>query len=466
MFTLSSIEIKGLNDRRDLFIPIQDNRLVLLGENGQGKSTVTILLYSFLTCQWRRMLQYNFEEIAIALNNREFRLARTEIQSYCTFESEIAVNRGGARNYYVRRIMAEEGTSFLNHLRDTSYLRSLIERLGLPRAAMAELERWAAASDSEGIQKIPSFSEDIKAIVKDTILFLPTFRRIEQDLETILPNAARRMQEIEAYAETETGSIADGSFRHIEFARFGMTDVEHLIAQRIQTLSESARTRLNNLTGEYLREIINERHQDLERTSLNALTGEQIEKALRRIDNTVLSDADKTALTRRISQLRAKKRLTSYDKAVLKFVTKLTLLSSQRDAEEEAIRGFVRVCGNYLTEKAVVFDDVALNLNVRPVRGDVVQADWQIQWKQLSSGEKQVVALFAHIYLSEQSSLFIIIDEPELSLSVKWQSTFLPDILESKKCSGLIAVTHSPFIFNNSLDRYARSIDELSQLRA
>ena len=32
---------------------------------------------------------------------------------------------------------------------------------------------------------------------------------------------------------------------------------------------------------------------------------------------------------------------------------------------------------------------------------------------------------------------------------------FLPDIFRSDKCSTLIAVTHSPFIFDNEFDEYA-----------
>ncbi len=79
----------------------------------------------------------------------------------------------------------------------------------------------------------------------------------------------------------------------------------------------------------------------------------------------------------------------------------------------------------------------------------------------LSSGEKQIVSLFSHIYLSEITGYFVIIDEPELSLSVPWQKRFLPDIIENSRCNGLVAVTHSPFIFqNNVLDNYTHNLEE------
>jgi hypothetical protein len=78
----------------------------------------------------------------------------------------------------------------------------------------------------------------------------------------------------------------------------------------------------------------------------------------------------------------------------------------------------------------------------------------------LSSGEKQIVSLFSHIYFSGDKNYFVIIDEPELSLSVPWQQRFLPDIIDTKRCTGLIAVTHSPFIWENTLEPYVRSLAE------
>ena len=54
----------------------------------------------------------------------------------------------------------------------------------------------------------------------------------------------------------------------------------------------------------------------------------------------------------------------------------------------------------------------------------------------------------------------ILFDEPELSLSMLWQKQLLPDILHSNKCSFLMAVTHSPFIFDNELDQYAVGLRE------
>ena len=69
--------------------------------------------------------------------------------------------------------------------------------------------------------------------------------------------------------------------------------------------------------------------------------------------------------------------------------------------------------------------------------------------------------MFSKIYLSDANKKFIVLfDEPELSLSMTWQKQLLPDVVNSGKCEFLLAVTHSPFIFDNELDQYAISLGE------
>jgi predicted ATP-binding protein involved in virulence len=44
---------------------------------------------------------------------------------------------------------------------------------------------------------------------------------------------------------------------------------------------------------------------------------------------------------------------------------------------------------------------------------------------------------------------YIIIDEPELSLSVSWQKTLISDLLTLSPKSYIVSATHSPFIFDS-----------------
>ena len=116
---------------------------------------------------------------------------------------------------------------------------------------------------------------------------------------------------------------------------------------------------------------------------------------------------------------------------------------------DNSIKEFERICNEYLVGKKFIFDESNVTLNIyNNITNDKVELN------QLSSGEKQIVSLFSKIYLEEKNDFIVFFDEPELSLSIKWQKQLLPHILESNKCSFLLAVTHSPFIFSNYLEDY------------
>jgi len=66
----------------------------------------------------------------------------------------------------------------------------------------------------------------------------------------------------------------------------------------------------------------------------------------------------------------------------------------------------------------------------------------------LSSGERQLLIIFAHLLFNEfgsRSNVFII-DEPELSLHLKWQERFVSKAVEVSPDTQLILATHSPEI--------------------
>lgn len=73
----------------------------------------------------------------------------------------------------------------------------------------------------------------------------------------------------------------------------------------------------------------------------------------------------------------------------------------------------------------------------------------------LSSGERQLLVIFAHAFFnkhSEHSNIFII-DEPELSLHLRWQEKFANTILEISPQTQFIMATHSPEIVGNNKNK-------------
>ena len=54
----------------------------------------------------------------------------------------------------------------------------------------------------------------------------------------------------------------------------------------------------------------------------------------------------------------------------------------------------------------------------------------------------------------------MLLDEPELSLSVFWQEHLLEDIVASGKCKFLMVATHSPFMFRKTMKEYVVGLQE------
>lgn len=71
----------------------------------------------------------------------------------------------------------------------------------------------------------------------------------------------------------------------------------------------------------------------------------------------------------------------------------------------------------------------------------------------LSSGEKQILIIFANSILRSSRGKVFIIDEPELSLHLSWQERFIDDIKKLKTGSQFIFATHSPEIIAGYEDR-------------
>ena len=131
-------------------------------------------------------------------------------------------------------------------------------------------------------------------------------------------------------------------------------------------------------------------------------------------------------------------------------------MHEKQKERENDVKKFRDVCNKYLVNKKVVYDESAIKIYIKSDRNT-----FPIALNKLSSGEKQIVSMFSKIYLSENHRHFIVLlDEPELSLSMIWQKQLLPDIIDSKKCDFLLAVTHSPFIFDNELDEFAIGLKE------
>lgn len=76
-----------------------------------------------------------------------------------------------------------------------------------------------------------------------------------------------------------------------------------------------------------------------------------------------------------------------------------------------------------------------------------------LKLEQLSSGEQHQISLFYQLIFSANNATFFLIDEPEISLHVDWQRSFLDGLQMISKIRNhrFLIATHSPQIINGQL---------------
>lgn len=117
----------------------------------------------------------------------------------------------------------------------------------------------------------------------------------------------------------------------------------------------------------------------------------------------------------------------------------------------EKLENFLKIVNNFLLDssKELKFKEDTFELVFQTLNKNKEILTKDIDLSKLSSGEQQILLLCTYLSFNENHTLFII-DEPELSLHVKWQQDFLKSIenlIDSN--TQIILATHSPILVGN-----------------
>lgn len=141
---------------------------------------------------------------------------------------------------------------------------------------------------------------------------------------------------------------------------------------------------------------------------------------------------------------------------VRKLLKEFENFEAQSIREMSQIQDYIDVLNHFLKDSAkkILFkeDTSELTFSTLDKNGKVITEYKDINY--LSSGEQQILILFSYIAFNSKDGRIFIIDEPELSLHIKWQEDFLEKLNKiTPKFTQLILATHSPILAGKRKDK-------------
>lgn len=445
---LKEFWIIGLWGERNYHLSIDDGKLIMVGENGCGKSTVLRIMYYTLAKKWGQLVKEDFERIKIVIGDEEKEFTKEQLgrpEEYLidadaeVFSRFPTVFRRRYLDGYKDKLMAEE-------------VLSILENIGYPEGVLdAEIEKLEKMA-SMVPDSIKEISEWLKKCSNQPLLYMPTYRRIEKNPEI-------QERDLEYRRRYRNYSVHNSRNMKMEVSHIGMNDVNAAIHNLIAEIKSKYAKSSSQLNLDCFRGILGQDFKDVDSIPDEYMESESIEMIFESLNEDELLDVDKMQIKEKLVAIIGKTQAyDEYDKIVIYYYNMLIKRYEGLKIIENQLEHFFYVCNQYLSGKEFVYKPKSFEyaINVQSRNGTLKEMNIE----QLSSGEKQIVALFSYIYLLVKQPCTIIIDEPELSLSVPWQETILEDIIKSKMCNQLIVATQSPFVYDNALSPYAHAMEE------
>lgn len=447
---LEYVHIFGLFGSYDVKIPFDREVNIFIGENGLGKTTILNCIYYVFEKKFAKLENIDFSAICVKFKKdaNEYRITSFDIVKY---------NNKMRRNHRLHYADSEIVEHFISDMLNVSDLYSskpeeynnrieyitqeLALRMDIP-TNFARKQIYQYISGNHRYQndemkngdpsKVDDLSKAITKYIDQRIIYLPTYRRIEDDLTNF--------------------NIRGDDFNKSELLiRFGMSDVQSSIDRILEKIRSEAMKGFTEMTGVLLKQ-----YADGENVinSLNSIQCANIDvETVKIVLDRVGNEIEQRYKDKIINIINSNDIYNYKYLYLLNLIGNLILNYDLQKTYDDRIKKFSNTCNKYLKNKHFHYNQSTLTLEIC-----LENDDKTMELTQLSSGEKQIVSLFSKLYLESNEKSIVIIDEPELSLSLKWQQMLLPDIMRTENCKLLITVTHSPFIFENEYDYDAKEI--------
>ncbi len=398
-----------------------DNLMILYGDNGTGKSTILRMIYYLLS-------------------NKERNGHKTELANIA-FESFLISFTDGS---YIKAFRENDEFHWLGKYSITYSIKGQTDTFTL--RAERDDEKWAIRMKNFPAEK--KYFLLLELLKDEDILFISDRRKeingvdhtAIEEIETFNSRMRiRRIEKREEEVEHEIRLLQEWLInRALSASKKGEEGTSIIYAKLIEQFSA------NNLVEE------NEKSLEDIKNELEIIA----EKAKPYVDMGFLNETDYKYLLQNIDKTQESK-IGVVQAILTPYIETLNNKMMALNDLMDILSYLLESLSSYLHEKTISFS-VADGFSIQHVKNGE-----NVSFECLSSGEKQLLILFSKVIRNSSKCSFIIIDEPEISLNIKWQRMLMNTLnyFVSGNHAQFIIATHSFEILSKHMSNVVRLQD-------
>lgn len=454
---IERVQVKGLFGLYSYNLPkesVFENAAILYGDNGVGKSTLLKLVYHLLSSANNRghrgaLYAADFLYLQVTLssgvvisaewiNKDEIRFLRLDIRN----GNEIIARWNYAKDKNVRTILDEDSIEAfflkINHIhsKNISVQRSLRleEDSGIPIGEANYIENLSKhAPVMFMLNADRRLDSDTVADPSDEVEFR---RLMRYDAPNSINDLLKRSRDI---GLTQALSAASKwiSQKAINGTNLGSTNVHSVytdVVKRIGSPSSRNRGKENKSSATDLaKKLIIIRERIKEHSQYQLATEISVDELVKALEMEKKEKADLAA------------------ELLKPYIHSLERKLEAIEPIYEIINTFIGAINNFLNDKKIEF---------KLGKGFLIlnRLGIELDESQLSSGEQQLLLLFCYVITARDRPSIFMIDEPEISLNIKWQRQLIHALLDITKGSEIqfIFASHSMELLSQHRNRVVK----------
>lgn len=434
MLRISRLKIKGFqHPERSVDVSFSNNPVsIIYGDNGCGKTTFLKLLFAALNQQASALVEESVQELTIEYTDTD---ATNKTITVASIASET------------------EGDSPDSERYDWSQLQS--SPLGKSRSLSIGVERGLATQPIRiDPQIIHRFLMHRREYARDSRYYPDT-----KDFAYELAHHLNRAQQIKSRNRNQELDINE---QHLFVKSIQIGNIESLLLDQYRLARSVATEKIQSALFDTLASVIyGEQGPALPtETSVREVSGALV-KSRDRIIEALAAGPENTFKSQVIHTLKQIQREDDVAPLLKNEIFAKLIINMVGELQVEkqllsSINHLIDTFNNFLIggKKLEIVDN---QLKIFTGRSEH-SVDY------LSSGERHILTFLALVVTVGRGRHFLIIDEPEISLNIKWQRILINVIMELVPNTQIIVATHSPMISDDTIESLIKLVPQENSL--